>query len=338
MQYAKSLRFAGMLLNAQECDYKDFINHGLRCPNCGGTVFLVAGSERQVHSRKLKTGESVSVKASVLPAHFSHHSTDRSQIADCELRSARMTSVQRQAFQSQARGQVARIFRQKFFAMLKTSIKLQDCDSINTILLDYWQRASLRQPIAAKAQLFTLVDMLCRQFKSSGQLKHSKEGLERAIERWGNQIIEKPGSIPFPYREQFKSWSNVLDRQMQTLIVSEALDYLCHKAQSDVLRHMVECAVYNWIMARSTMSALVLKKGHISKDELAVIYDALMPHSQHPNLSASELSNAMVNSTRSLIGLDCEEFEALFAFVRDDVVQMLTFVSWADEFEKREST
>jgi hypothetical protein len=338
MQYAKSLRFAGMLLDAQECDYTDFINHGLRCPNCSGTVFLVAGSQRELHSRKLKSGESVAVKGSIVPAHFSHHSTDKTQIADCELRSAKMTQVQRQAFQAQARGQVARIFRQKFFAMVKTSIKLHDFDSTNTVLLDLWQRASLKQPIAAKAQLTTFIDMLCRQFTIPGQIKHSKEGLDYAIEKWGNQITENPNGIPEIYRSQFKSWSNVLDRQMQCLIVAEAIDYVCHKSQKTVLQELMKCALYSWILGHSSNDILI-RKGFVSQQQKTDIYNTLMFESVAHDLrliEESEMLQSMIRTTRQFIGLGREEFEAIFMFVRNDIVQILTFVNWSDEFEKRE--
>jgi hypothetical protein len=337
MQYAKSLRFAGMLLDAQECDYTDFINHGLRCPNCSGTVFLVAGSQRELHSRKLKSGESVTVKGSIVPAHFSHHSTDKAQIADCELRSAKMTQVQRQAFQAQARGQVARIFRQKFFAMVKTSIKLHDFDSTDKVLLDLWQRASLKQPIAAKAQLTTFIDMLCRQFVIPGQIKHSKEGLSNAIERWGEQVVD-PKQIPARYQERFKSWANALDRQMQCLIVAEAIDYVCHKSQKALLQELMKCALYSWILAHSYAS-LISAQGLTSRARTEEIYNTLMVEAVVFNqqlISDEEMAQAMVRTTRQLIGLDREEFELIFLFVRDDIVQILTFVDWADEFEKRE--
>jgi hypothetical protein len=249
-----------------------------------------------------------------------------------------MTPIQRQAFQAQARGQVARIFRQKFFAMLKTSIKLHDFESANTVLLDLWQQASLKQPIAAKAQLATLIDMLCHQFTIPGQVKNSKEGLDYAIQKWGNQVAESPDSIPEMYREQFKSWSNVLDRQMQTLIVCEALDYLCHKSQRLVLQELMKCALYSWVLGQSSCDILS-QRGLVSNQEKADILNTLMFDSivyDKRFINENEMLQAMIRATRQLIGLNRDEFEIIFMFVRDDVVQILTFVDWANEFEKRE--
>lgn len=336
MQYAKSMRHAGMLLYAPECDYTDFINQGLRCPNCSGTVFLVAGSDRGIHNRKLKSGESVQVKGSIVPAHFSHHSTDKAQIADCELRSERMTQAQRLVYQSQARGQVARIFRQKFFAMVKTSIKLQDVDQVGAVLTTLWQKASLKQPIAAKAQLMTLVDMIANQFAKPGQMSHSKEGLNYALEKWSNQIASDPKSVPIVFQDQFKAWSNVLDRQMQVLIVGEAIDYVCHKSQRKLLCIFVECGIYAWVLAQASCDAMS-QSGYVSQKQRTQIYNNLAnDFVSNSILRDNEMIPAMIRTTRMLIGLNKEAFDVLFSFVRDDIVQVLTFVNWADEFEKRE--
>lgn len=343
MQSAKSIRFGGLLLDAEDCDYTDFINHGLVCPICTGTVFLVSSASRGKHSRTLKSGESVSVKESTIPAHFAHHhNADKSAIANCELRSAKMTNAQRQVFQAKARGQVARLFQQKFWRMLQTSIKLTAIDEAPVLLLDLWQQASLRQPIAAKAQLAVLIDMLARQFSKAGQVSHSKEGLEGAIEEWGIKISRNPKEIPQRYKSQFKAWLNVLDRQMQTLIVSQALDFICHKKQEKILFKLIELGVYNWILAESSC-AILESQGAVSGSLRGQVYNRLMQEESvacvaHQLSQATDsMRPAMVRTTRMLIGLDREAFEALFMFVRDDVVQSLTFVDWATQFEEAQT-
>lgn len=343
MLSAKSIRFGGLLLDAEECDYNDFINHGLVCPICTGTVFLVSASNRGKHSRTLKGGESVSVKESVVPAHFAHHhNADKSAVANCELRSTKMTDAQRQVFQAKARGQVARLFQQKFWRMLQTSIKLTAIDEAPVLLLDLWQQASLRQPIAAKAQLAVLVDMLARQFSKAGQVAHSKEGLEGAIGDWAVKVSGDPKSIPQRYKAQFKAWLNVLDRQMQTLIVSQAMDFVCHKKQEKILLKLVELGVYNWVLAESSCSILE-SAGAVSGSLRGQVYNRLMQEESvacitHQLSQATDsMRPAMVRTTRLLIGLDREVFEALFIFVRDDIVQSLTFVDWATQFEEAQT-
>lgn len=344
MQSAKSIRFGGLLLDADDCDYTDFINHGLVCPICTGTVFLVSSANRGKHSRTLKSGESVAVKESIIPAHFAHHhhNADKSAVANCELRSAKMTNAQRQVFEAKARGQIARLFQQKFWRMLQTSIKLTAINEAPVLLLDLWQQASLRQPIAAKAQLAVLIDMLARQFSKAGQVAHSKEGLEGSIDDWATKICGHPEGIPQRYRAQFKAWLNVLDRQMQVLIVSQAMDFVCHKKQEKILLRLVELGVYNWVLAESSCSILK-SAGAVSSSLRGYVYNRLMQEesvacvAHQPSHASDSMRPAMVRTIRLLIGLDREAFEALFMFVRDDIVQSLTFVDWATQFEEAQT-
>ena len=333
MQYAISMRFGSMPVDAQECDYTSFITQGLLCPHCTRTVYLVRGCDRPKHERKLKSGESIPVKESVIPAHFAHHSTDKKLIETCELRSSKLTATQRQALVVVARGQIALKFRRKFFAMVKTSPKLYDTETVPLVLLSLWQKASLKQPIAAKAQLATLVDLIVTNFAHPAQIKKVKTQIPEAIDRWVDQFQEDREGIPHMYREMLDGWMNVLDKQMQNLIVCEALHYLVQKPQVKELRRMIECALYAWALAEAardhygdmTKSVTLAQRERIYEQ---VVFDR--------NSFDADFLKAMARAVRKMIGVNKEEFENLFFFVRDDIIQMLSFVDWPKEFEDRE--
>jgi hypothetical protein len=293
---------------------------------------LVAGTHREVHSRKTKAGNSVTVKASDISAHFSHHSNNKLLIADCELRSQSITPTQKKAFQAQARGQIAKIFRQKFFRMLKTSIKLPDVEAVNPVLVGLWQIASVKQNRAAESQLNTLIQLLAERFAQTRQIEKTKDSLQPSIEKWIKLLKDDPQSIPASYREQFEQWSNVLDQRMQVLIVGQAIEYLVQKAQIPVLDQLVRCALYSWILAQASHEYYRLDR--LQSSERSALFDRLSARAEETDEEG--FNRAMVLVCRSLIGMNENAFDVIFSFVREDILQMLVFVDWADQFEKSE--
>lgn len=72
MKYAKSLLY-GIIVDAAECDYRDYSNWQLRCPKCGEPVYLIGASKRQEHARLApKSKEIVLVKSSEISPSFAH--------------------------------------------------------------------------------------------------------------------------------------------------------------------------------------------------------------------------------------------------------------------------
>jgi hypothetical protein len=210
---------------------------------------------------------------------------------------------------------------------------LYDVEAAPLVLLSLWQKASLKQPIAAKAQLATLVDLIVTNLTHPAQIKKVKAQIPEAIDRWANQFQEEREGIPQVYREMLDGWMNVLDRQMQNLIVCEALDYLVQKPQTKELRVMIECALYAWALAEAARDHYGDITKSVTLAQRERIYDQVV---FDRNSFDANFLRAMVRAVRKMIGVNKEEFENLFFFVRDDIIQMLSFVDWPKEFEDRE--
>jgi hypothetical protein len=323
MQIAKAIRWGGMPVDATECDYSTFLNDGLLCPICNGTVFLVSSSTRESHKRKLKNGDTREVKQAQIPAHFSHHKADKIRNEECELRAAKITPVQRQQMYAQARGQVANKFRHKFWGMVKTSVKVSP-DDFGDALLTVLLRASSLGDMRTKSLLRLLVQTLSIQFAKPVQLAHTKDTIEPAIAGWAKQA-EDLDKVPLAYRDAFRSWSNQLDMRMQVMIVSEALDYISTKAQRPILEELVMIGIYNWILANAGA------KFYSKRTKLSVFNDIVLTESED-----QEFSKLTIAAARELVGMDNNQLELLFSFVRDDIGQILTFVDWPNQFAKSE--
>jgi hypothetical protein len=331
MLQARSLRFGGLLVQAAECDYNSFIEQGLRCPICGGTVFLVRATSRGPYQRKTRAGDLTSVSGSEVVAHFSHHSGTAMEIANCEMRSARLTQVQVAKIKAEARGQIARIFRQKFFGMVMTSAKLDPyAADVGEILDDLWQQASIKQPLATRAMLELLVDMLAKDFAT--QADCARDGMNLAIDKllgW----IEDP-TVPVMYRERFAQWANVLDKRMQALVVREALDFTVQRAQKPILALLVKQGIYNWILACA--STRYYNVGQMDDFQRKALFTNMTAEIQLDVFARDDYHRVMVEEARKLIGLGSKEYQGLLRFVCEDIVQILTFVDWADQFDRRD--
>jgi len=333
MQYAISIRFGGMPISASECDYNSFHNHGLRCPDCGGTVFLVRQASREKHSRKLKSGESVDVSGSEIPAHFSHHNSESREVIDCELKARRMDPQRLERIQTQARGQIARKFRSKFYSMLKTSIKGFDLGESDKVLCNLWQAASIKNPTSATAELEFLIEALTTQFALPQQRDNTKRGLGDALDRWVQMAESETQRIPTHYRDRLINWVSVLDRKMQVMISCEAIDYVCQNSQRPVLKELIRTGLFCWIVAEARCGYSGLRDGQLAKR--AEIYNELIQPTK-TELLGQDFQIELVKACRILIGMGSQEFESVFYFVRDDVAQLISFVNWGEEFDSRE--
>ena len=117
MQYAASIKYGGLLVNASECDYEAFRNLGLTCPHCHESVFLVQGHER--HYKKTS-------KTTEVASHFCHR-PDKNQdaIALCELRVRQITSTEIGRRETKSKNQRLQLFNRHLWNILLTCYKLK---------------------------------------------------------------------------------------------------------------------------------------------------------------------------------------------------------------------
>lgn len=115
---------------------------------------------------------------------------------------------------------------------------------------------------------------------------------------------------------------------MQEMIVCEALDFVCQKMQSPILLKLIESSLYCWVLADSVS----LLHGN-SSDRRIREFNKI----GYNSIDAIDgMAKAMTISCRQLIGMDKQEFELVFYFIRDDVMQALSLIDWPGQFEKLE--
>ncbi|AFZ27339.1 hypothetical protein Cylst_5311 [Cylindrospermum stagnale PCC 7417] len=99
MYIAIAMYLGGEIIDAHNCDYSSYDNHGLRCAVCGEPVHLKKGSIRKPHF-----------------AHFS--GTDPQQVEECELRASSYSNSSQINSFIKDRGQRLKIFQQHFLSLI----------------------------------------------------------------------------------------------------------------------------------------------------------------------------------------------------------------------------
>lgn len=117
MQLASSIRYGGLLVNASDCNYTDYKNLGLVCPNCHESVFLIQEHDRHYKSSKIST----------VAAHFNHRQEKSAQaIALCELRVKQISAAEIKRRENASRHQRLRLFNRHLWNILTTCYKLEN--------------------------------------------------------------------------------------------------------------------------------------------------------------------------------------------------------------------
>lgn len=169
MKYAASLRYAGLLINASDCDYNSFRHLGLTCPNCHESVFLVAGSKRQEHEREHKNGNVSHVRESLVPPHFSHRpDKDKTELKRCEVRSARTNEVDIARSASAAKNQRIKLFNRHLWNILRMCYKLNDVEDAKRFVQEGFKLALQGYSDAvARHRYQTLIDLLVKVYRNT---------------------------------------------------------------------------------------------------------------------------------------------------------------------------
>lgn len=107
MRYAKLIKLAGELIEANAADYSDYRGF-LRCPECGEPVFLRSAHQRQERE---------------VAAAFIHHRAIP-LVSQCELRVGGYSSEEVQRRNAQARGQRLQKLRISLWKILKTNVTM----------------------------------------------------------------------------------------------------------------------------------------------------------------------------------------------------------------------
>lgn len=109
MKIAKSLKYGGELISAEECNYESFKSLMPVCPNCSEPLFLRMGGQRTS-----KLGKEYSVHS-----HWCHFKgVSEEQVAGCELRVSGFTDEDRKKIANKARGQRLKVIQRRIWRIL----------------------------------------------------------------------------------------------------------------------------------------------------------------------------------------------------------------------------
>jgi hypothetical protein len=165
-------------------------------------------------------------------------------VDDCELRSSKITQIQRQQSELVSRNQRRKILQNHFWKICQTSLNLLDPLLIPELLEAGFVKVSKRHPLASKKMFDLLIDHLCNAIALPGNLEHTKSTLEPALNGWAEDIKKNPHRCHEGMRSALELWGQTLDLKMQVAIVQEALDFVSGKMQRPILRLLVCTGLY----------------------------------------------------------------------------------------------
>jgi hypothetical protein len=329
---ASSIRYGGLLVEASECSYESFKQLGLLCPICKRPVFLVQESCREAHTRKLKTGISTAVKESSVPAHFSHfQDVSKEEIEQCELKSSKITQVQREVTASKARGQRLKVLQRRLWQMLKTSYRLFYSEGTDELLQNYFFEASYMNEMRSKAYLEKLISSCAVSLSHPTNLQVIKTSFAEGCVKW-SAIAEAYPKQESPIYEGFRNWpKSILDLKMHEAICLEVLDFLCTKMQRPILNKLIAYSIFNFAGSNAIYAALESQGGKDMQRYIKTVNSL-----DNSLLNSPELRENMVRMLQYLIEADKATMISVFSYVRDDVLQAIYFTNWAEQFNTKE--
>lgn len=328
MKTASSIRYGGMLVDANECDYTSFKHLGLLCPICKRTVFLVKESTRSASQRKIKDGSKIDVKSADIPAYFAHHpEVDKNTVNDCELRSKQITVAERAYLEAKAHNQRQKIFHAHFWKMLLTSFSLVNCERDIDMLEKIWVRECVyteKRAVFAFQELVNLfigkyrqlrddsvveiINEQCLYWKAEYAITVERDRHPNRYAEWTSEADKKAVSM---FMSGIELWNNSVDIRMQQKIVGESSQFIIQKRQVKILETLVKIAIHAAIHIQSIQRCVNLNRT-VNKDLYSSEYRRL---------------------TRALIGADDGELDRIFDIVAHTLIKILTSVHWAYQFE-----
>ena len=232
-------------------------------------------------------------------------------------------SESEQVIVAKKKQQRQKFLRKNFFRIIRTSIKLGDIDKSPILLKEFWIKASTRTSKEAEKQYQLFIDYLAFQFTHPLQVVRTKESLDFGLGIW-LEYSEDPATVPEPMLPLFTLWgNNKLDRQIQVQNTLEVLDFLYQKMQRPILNQLLEHAAFNWMLH----NALALQN---------IIDMDMYLRLAHRVFDKESGKYWMIRSAGELTDYKVQKWEDIYPYVYDDLVQSLTFVDWAREFERLE--
>lgn len=245
MKWAASIRYAGQLIDAVDCDYQDYKRLGLLCPNCKDPVFLQGESSRSRGDRVV-----------AVPAHFKHFAVrDPALAKQCESRVAKYDRAELIRRAASARNQRLKLLQRWFWTIFTNS---------NRSL--YLVRDGVPEP-PLMAEKETLAENFIKFIRGT-PIKEVEGYLERSIQHLVGFDLDKLGSESV--KQKIKNLSK-LDLKFHKLICLEVMQFLISKANRGLAEKAINAA---WFMVQNAPSVLSMLK--VGADPIALVFFGLV--------------------------------------------------------------
>jgi hypothetical protein len=334
MQLALSIRYGGQFVDAGECDYNSFRDLGLLCPICRKTVYLVAATRRESHYRQGKDNKVSVVKEASVPAHFCHHpDTNKESVEACENRASKITVTQRLAAESKARGQRQRAFMAHFWKIIQSSARIIDfedcCEAVKSCYIQGYTGLG-RSERDAEYFFQAMIDACladARDCLSKYHLEDIIESIGIWVQMGGKTSVSRANTLGSVISDSIQEWrSSVLDTRMQSRITHEAIQFLCQKKQSNMLRELVIYAIYYTTTKRAVQIAGLMGSNIGESFESSLVTEEQLQNRQ----------KCLIAAASETLLYKQGQWEKFAHHIVSDIVVMIGLVRWADKFEELE--
>lgn len=315
MQLASSIRYGGLLVNASDCNYEDYKNLGLVCPNCHESVFLI-----QEHDRHYKTK-----KTSVIAAHFNHRPDKSTQaIALCELRVKQISAAEIKRRENASRNQRLRLFNRHLWNILTMCYKLEHFAPQQQLVEQGFIKVCPDPQIALqikKSYTSLLSQMLAKE--SDRLISQS----EQFINDLRSKVTQEQVELHKNLKPILILWRQAIDSKMQVEIYKEVIAVLVQKKHLPILEKLIELSLYNL----AVITALSVKSNTSDRDRLQMLNSFFASNLQLKNEAISEVFDDLATI---YLSKNQEGMVAVYDFVRSDILETIALTPWVEGFEK----
>lgn len=316
MQLASSIRYGGLLVNACDCNYEDYKNLGLVCPNCHESVFLIQGHERHYKSTKTST----------VTAHFNHRQEKSAQaIALCELRVKQISPAEIKRRESASRNQRLRLFNRHLWNILTMCYKLEHSTQERQRLVEKGFTRVCPDQRAAMQINKGYTNLICKTLINESDRIISEA--DYFISSLRSKVTEEKLILHEHLKPLLSIWGQTIDRKMQVEIYKEVFSALVQKKHLPILEKLVEISLYNFVI----VTALSIESD-LKDEQRLQMFNSFFAG----NINVNE--QTMIGVFQALVDTymtkDKERMSAVYNFVQDDVLETIALTPWAKGFEK----
>lgn len=326
MKTATSIRYGGIFIESDDCDYNSFKHLGLLCPICKRTVFLVKQNTRSATERKKKDGTTCQVKGSNVGSYFAHHpEVDRDTVNDCELKSKQITSQEKAYLDTESRNQRQKIFHAHFWKIILTSWMIREFkECIDYAKLVYIGACNSNETKASFMHQKLINTMIHKSQKIDEKdwSEFIKNRITVAKDRIANKWIETSriahedisnaltDSELIEISQENETWNSEIDERMQAKIVLEAILFICQKKQVKILENLLKYTLDKAIH-------------QIVGEQIKVF----------PPLASKKYAELYYGYMRQTIGATDRALDVVFSYIKVVLIDIFVSVRWAYQFQ-----